>query len=79
MCHSGDVWRELRRTLPLISGVVPVPEVWALSEGLEEEGVEVRSLEALSDGRDWWMPYHSLGARRRRDRLSRYSAQGTPR
>jgi hypothetical protein len=51
MCHSGDVWRELRRTLPLISGVVPVPEVWALSEDLEEEGVEVRALETLSDGR----------------------------
>jgi len=50
-CHQSDVSRELRRTLPLISRVMPVPEVWELSEDLEEDGVEVLPLEALSDGR----------------------------
>lgn len=49
--HQSDVSRELRRTLPLISRVVPVPEVWQLSEDLEEDVVEVLPLEALSDGR----------------------------
>lgn len=50
-CTQSDVSRELRRTLPLISRVVPVPEVWLLSETLEEGVVEVLPLEALSDGR----------------------------
>ena len=49
--HQSDVSRELRRTLPLISRVVCVPEVWQLSEDLEEDVVEVLPLEALSDGR----------------------------
>ena len=50
-CTQSDVSRELRRTLPLISRVVPVPEVWPLSENLEGDGVDVLPLELLSDGR----------------------------
>ena len=50
-CHQIDVSRELRRTLPLISRVLPVPELWSLSENLEENVVEVLPLETLSDGR----------------------------
>jgi hypothetical protein len=50
-CTQSDVSRELRRTLPLISRVVPVPEGWPLSENLEEDVVDVLPLEALSDGR----------------------------
>ena len=30
-CTQSDVSRELRRTLPLISRVLPVPEIWQLS------------------------------------------------
>lgn len=50
-CHQSDVSRELRRTLPLISRVSPVPEVWQLSETSDEEVVDVLPLEELSDGR----------------------------
>ncbi len=50
-CTQSDVSRELRRTLPLISRVVPVPEVWPLSENLEEDAVDVLPLEVLSDRR----------------------------
>jgi hypothetical protein len=50
-CHQSDVSRELRRTLSLISLVLPVPELWSLSENLEENVVEVLPLETLSDGR----------------------------
>jgi hypothetical protein len=49
--HQSDVSRELRRTLPLISRVLPVPEIWQLSEALEEQVVDVLPLESLSDGR----------------------------
>jgi hypothetical protein len=50
-CHQSDVSRELRRTLPLISRVVPVPQIWPLSETLAEDVVDVLPLEVLSDGR----------------------------
>lgn len=50
-CQQSDVSRELRRTLPLISRVLPVPEVWPLSETLIEDVVDVLPLERLSDGR----------------------------
>jgi hypothetical protein len=50
-CNQSEVSRELRRTLPLISRVLPVPELWPLSENLEEDVVEVLPLETLSDGR----------------------------
>lgn len=50
-CSQSDVSRELRRTLPLISRVVPVPEVWQLSETLAEDVVDVLPLSLLSDGR----------------------------
>lgn len=50
-CTQSDVSRELRRTLPLISQVVSVPEIWELSENLKEDVVEVLPLEMLSDGR----------------------------
>jgi len=50
-CHQSDVSRELRRTLPLISRVLPVPELWQRSERAEEDVVDVLPLEVLSDGR----------------------------
>jgi len=50
-CSQSDVSRELRRTLPLISRVVPVPELWQLSESLDEEVVDVLPMDVLSDGR----------------------------
>lgn len=50
-CNQSDVSRELRRTLPLISRVLPVPELWPLSENLEEDVVEGLPLEMFSDGR----------------------------
>jgi hypothetical protein len=50
-CSQSDVSRELRRTLPLISRVLPVPELWQLSERAEEDIVDVLPLEVLSDGR----------------------------
>jgi hypothetical protein len=50
-CNQGDVSRELRRTLPLISRVGPVPELWQLRETLEEDAVDILSLDTLSDGR----------------------------
>ena len=50
-CSQSDVSRELRRTLPLISRVLPVPELWPLSENLEADVVAVLPLEGLSDGR----------------------------
>jgi hypothetical protein len=50
-CSQSDVSREVRRTLPLISRVLPVPELWPLSENLEADVVAVLPLEGLSDGR----------------------------
>jgi hypothetical protein len=50
-CSQSGVSRELRRTLPLMSRVLPVPELWPLSENLAEDVVEVLPLETLSDGR----------------------------
>jgi hypothetical protein len=50
-CTQSDVSRELRRTLPLISRVLPVPELWQLSETLEEQVIDVLPVEVLSDGR----------------------------
>ncbi len=50
-CSQSDVSRELRRTLPLISRVLPVPELWQLSESSEEDGVDELRLDALSDAR----------------------------
>jgi hypothetical protein len=50
-CHQSDVSRELRRTLPLIGRVLPIPELWQLSETLEEDVLDVLPLETLSDGR----------------------------
>jgi hypothetical protein len=51
-CTQSDVSRELRRTLPLISRVLPVPEIWQLSQD-EPEAVSVEELPiaCLSDGR----------------------------
>jgi hypothetical protein len=50
-CHQSDVSRELRRTLPLISRVLPIPELWQLSETAEEDVVDGLPLDVLSDGR----------------------------
>jgi hypothetical protein len=51
-CSQSDVSRELRRMVPLISRMLPVPEIWQLSQD-EPEGVGVDELPiaCLSDGR----------------------------
>jgi hypothetical protein len=51
-CTQSDVSRELRRTLPLISRVLPVPEIWQLSQDEPAVvGVEELPSVCLSDGR----------------------------
>ncbi len=49
-CTQSDVSRELRRLLPLISQVLPVPAVWQVMDTAEEV-VDELPIEALSDGR----------------------------
>jgi DDE superfamily endonuclease/Helix-turn-helix of DDE superfamily endonuclease len=49
-CRQSDVSRELRRLLPLISQVLPVPEVWQVMDTAESV-VDELPIEALSDGR----------------------------
>jgi hypothetical protein len=51
-CSQSDVSRELRRILPLISRVMPVPALWQLSQNYPEEvGVDELPIESLADGR----------------------------
>jgi hypothetical protein len=50
-CHQTDVSRELRRMLPIMSRVLPVPELWQPSETSPEDVVDGLPLDALSDGR----------------------------
>jgi hypothetical protein len=50
-CNQSDVSRELRRTLPLISRVLPVPALWQLSQTSDEDGLEELALDDLADGR----------------------------
>ncbi len=49
-CRQSDVSRELRRLLPLISWVLPVPAVWQVLDTAESVVDELPG-EALSDGR----------------------------
>jgi hypothetical protein len=47
-----DISRDLRRLLPLITSVLPCPEVWGIVKGYPElEGSATLSLEQLADGR----------------------------
>lgn len=50
-CSQSEVSRELRRLLPLISQVVPVPVIWQVVEQGTAIPLEKLAPEALSDGR----------------------------